>query len=683
MLQNMFPAVFRMMGPRPLARTVLPPSGSVDNTIKSQPREALGSLAAAQKAEREGRLDDAWAHCLVAIGERPFHPDAFVQLASIAAAGGDLEAAQTSLRRAGAMAPQWPLPPRLLDGLGHGSTTPSPMGAASQRRFILPVQTHRLSVCLIVRNEERFLDGCLRSIRALADEILVVDTGSTDRTVDIARSHGAHVDSFAWCNDFSAARNAGLERARGDWVLILDADEELMPEDHDVLLRELRSGSNHLLLRLRCIQELQGRRYQGYVPRLFRNAPGIWFHDTIHESVTQTVSVLCDVWGMELGLSRTRLLHHGYTPEVVQERGKVGRNHALLVRAVADNPGNAYMQMQLGSEYLRMNEEDKAFEHFADAVRLCEDSDRLVPDSVEGLLTLYGTNLLRARRFEETERLLTGRLAGRFPPIAWHRYLRGRARMELGRFSEALEDLLDCHARRAEETLSMVPADLDTPELEFMIGELLGRLDRQPEAERFLREALARDRSCVRYAGATARMISRRGDPVAALGLLLEHLPECSNSIDLWILGGQIAMDGPGLESFAVEWIRDAMAHHPGNPALQILNGAALIQAGMMQEAHLLFESLAGSRQPKVLGGLLFSGISCGNVPLPDLGPQEQRSAILTIVGILQQLHARQRGDLIEGFRRSVGAHAERYPWIAEAFGSTDAADPIPPSQAS
>lgn len=594
-----------------------------------------------------------------------------------------METARVSLRRARAMAPQWPVPSRLLEGLGQGPKTSTPLGTVTPQRFILPAQTHRLSVCLIVRNEERFLGGCLRSIRDLADEILVVDTGSTDRTVEIARSHGAQVDSFAWCNDFSAARNAGLAKARGDWVLILDADEELMPADREVLRSELSAETNHLLLRLRCVQELQGKRYQGYVPRLFRNAPGIWFHDTIHESVTQTVSVLCDVWGMDLGLSRSRLLHHGYTPEVVRERGKVGRNHALLVRAVEDNPGNAYMQMQLGSEYLRMNEEGKAFEHFGNAVRLCEESDRLVPDSVEGLLTLYGTNLLRLRRFEETERLLTGRLAGRFPPIAWHRYLRGRARMELGRFPDALQDLLDCHARRAEETLSMVPADLDTPELEFMIGELFGRLDRLPEAERFFREALAKDGSCVRYVGATARMIARRGDPAAALGLLLEHLPECSNSIDLWILGGQIAMEAPGLEAFAVEWIGDALGHHPNHPTLQILNGAALIQAGMLQEAHLLFGSLAGTRQPKVLGGLLFTGISCGNVPLPDLEPQDQRSVILTIVGILQQLHARQRTDLIDGFRRSVGAHAERYPWIAEAFGGTDGVDAAPPSHGS
>ncbi len=643
-------------------------------------QEALGSLAAAQRAEREGRLDEAWGSCLKAVEERPFHPEAFIQFASIAAAGGDPAAARLALERAKAIAPKWPLPEQLLSGMPVGSRD---VPAERSSRFRLPPRQSRLSVCLIVKNEERFLDACLRSVASVADEILVVDTGSTDRTVEIARSYGARVEFFEWCDDFSAARNAGLELARGDWILVIDADEELAPDDRDVLLGEIRANSNQLLLRLRCVQELKGRNYQGYVPRLFRNAPGIWFHNEIHESVTYPVAHLSKLWAMESGLSRARLIHHGYTPELIQERGKVGRNHALLLKAVEEDPGNAYMQMQLGSEYTRLNELEKAFHHFGLAVDLCADADIGMHDSVEALLTQFATNLVDQRRFEETERLLTGRLAKRFPLTAWQRYLRGRSRMALGRLEDALDDLMNCLERRTEETLWITPGDLETPELEFMIGELFGRLDRQPEAERFLREALARDRSCVRYVGATARMISRRGDPVAALGLLLEHLPECSNSIDLWILGGQIAMDGPGLESFAVEWIRDALGHHPGNPTLQILNGAALIQAGMMQEAHHLFESLAGNRQPKVLGGLLFTGISCGNVPLPDLGPQEQRSAILTIVGILQQLHARQRSDLIEGFRRSVGAHAGQYPWIAEAFGATDAVDPIPPSQAS
>lgn len=644
----------------------------VSNPETTARREALGSLAAAQMAERAGRLDDAWALCLSAVEERPFHPDAFVQMASISAAGGDRETARLSLQRAKSMAPMWALPAQLLEGLGRGPKSNGSIPGRTPPRFVLPARQSRLSVCLIVKNEERFLGKCLRSVEGLADEILVVDTGSTDRTVEIARLHGARVDSFVWCDDFSAARNAGLEQARGDWILILDADEELSPEDHAVLLEAVRGESNHLLWRLRCIQELEGRRYQGYVPRLFRNAPGIWFEDPIHESVTQTVEVLLRIWSMETGLSSARLIHHGNTPEIIQERGKVGRNHALLLRAVSDNPGNAYMQMQLGCEYLRMEQSDKAFHHFGLAVDLCEESGGLFPDSVEALLTQYGSQLVQERRFEETERLLTGRLANQSPLTPWHRYLRGRARMELGRLGEALEDLQDCLARRSAETLWITPGDLETPELEFMIGEVLGRLGRNEDSERFLRQALAKDRTCVRYIGATARMIARRGDPVEALGFLLEHLPEASNSIDLWILGAQIALNAPGLEAFSAEWTRDALGHHPSDTTLQLLCGAALIQAGMIPDAYRLFVGLPDVRQPKVLGGLLFTGIYRGGVRLPDLGPQEQRIAIVSIVGILQQLGARGRADLVAGFRQAVGAYAVQYPWIAEAFGGPD-----------
>lgn len=90
----------------------------------------------------------------------------------------------------------------------------------------------RLSVCMIVRNEKRYLASCLNSIKKVADEIVLVDTGSEDRSADIARIFGAKVSQFQWRDDFSAARNAGLDKAEGDWILILDADELIAEQDH-------------------------------------------------------------------------------------------------------------------------------------------------------------------------------------------------------------------------------------------------------------------------------------------------------------------------------------------------------------------------------------------------------------------------------------------------------------------
>lgn len=96
---------------------------------------------------------------------------------------------------------------------------------------------------MIVKNEERLLSRCLASVRALVDEIVVVDTGSSDRTVEIAESFGAQVYHTAWENDFSKARNLSLKHATKDWILVLDADEELRPDDH-ALVKALTTKPN-------------------------------------------------------------------------------------------------------------------------------------------------------------------------------------------------------------------------------------------------------------------------------------------------------------------------------------------------------------------------------------------------------------------------------------------------------
>src|SRR5258708_38958708 len=97
----------------------------------------------------------------------------------------------------------------------------------------------KLSLCMIVRDEERFLAGALESARGCVDELIVVDTGSQDRTRAIAAEQGARVLDFAWCDDFSAARNVGLEAARGTHILVLDADERLAGRPAQALRRAI------------------------------------------------------------------------------------------------------------------------------------------------------------------------------------------------------------------------------------------------------------------------------------------------------------------------------------------------------------------------------------------------------------------------------------------------------------
>ena len=146
------------------------------------------------------------------------------------------------------------------------------------------MRTLFIGLAMIVRNEAHIIERCLGSVRGLIDTWTIIDTGSTDRTVEIARQHGAHVGHFEWCNDFAAARNASIAPATGDWILFLDADEELSPAEK-IELPSLLIQTQISLYRLPLINTHQGEKSQSYVPRLFRNPPGLMFYGCVHEGV--------------------------------------------------------------------------------------------------------------------------------------------------------------------------------------------------------------------------------------------------------------------------------------------------------------------------------------------------------------------------------------------------------------
>ncbi|MEM1403581.1 MAG: glycosyltransferase family 2 protein [Pseudomonadota bacterium] len=167
----------------------------------------------------------------------------------------------------------------------------------------------RLSLCMIVRDEAFFIEECLEQVRPYVDEIVIVDTGSVDGTREIAERYADCVLDFEWIDDFSAARNFGLDAATGDWLLVLDADERIAAGDYmamreamandsfDGYYLEQRDYSNESLLRGRVSinpEEAYARGYTGYttnkIMRLFRRSNAIRFQSPIHEIVDGTVS---------------------------------------------------------------------------------------------------------------------------------------------------------------------------------------------------------------------------------------------------------------------------------------------------------------------------------------------------------------------------------------------------------
>lgn len=196
----------------------------------------------------------------------------------------------------------------------------------------------RLSACLIARDEEDTLPRCLASLAGVVDEICVLDTGSRDRTADIARQHGAKTGFRAWDQDFSAARNASLELASGDWILQIDADEEIDPTSLEGLRADLENGPPCRLVEVRL---LDGTSHPGTIQlaRLFRRDDRIRFRRPVHESV---VDSLAEARLPPPSPCSLRLIHHGYKPEIVARRDKHQRNLAILRAARDRSKADAY-----------------------------------------------------------------------------------------------------------------------------------------------------------------------------------------------------------------------------------------------------------------------------------------------------------------------------------------------------
>ena len=215
---------------------------------------------------------------------------------------------------------------------------------------VRPINRQTLSLCMIVKNEEAHLSRCLESVKGVTDEIIIVDTGSTDRTLDIARQYGAKVALHRWNDDFAAARNVSLSHATSDWILVLDADEALAEEDKGRLCALLRpDGPTAYLLNIASPVDDSRSRHAviNAFPRLFRSQPEIRFEGRVHEQVSPSIARM----GGSIGPSEIRVHHTGYHGAWVDLPAKRQRNIRLLKRQLTDHPEDPSAQFHLGEVY--------------------------------------------------------------------------------------------------------------------------------------------------------------------------------------------------------------------------------------------------------------------------------------------------------------------------------------------
>jgi tetratricopeptide (TPR) repeat protein len=211
-----------------------------------------------------------------------------------------------------------------------------------------------ISACLIVKDEEANLARCLGSVRHVVDEIVVVDTGSTDRTVEIARQYGARVFHFPWINDFAAARNESLRHVTGDWVLTLDADFFVPRESAHRIVKAVRSGLADAFAYTVRSRAVAGGSLNQLV-FLFKRVPGIRWEGDVHERVLPSLQRL----GLRLSPTDILVEHTGYEDaEILAEKG---RKYLALLEARRDaGEDNPHLHRHLAQSYLSAARYDDA-----------------------------------------------------------------------------------------------------------------------------------------------------------------------------------------------------------------------------------------------------------------------------------------------------------------------------------
>lgn len=225
-----------------------------------------------------------------------------------------------------------------------------------------------ISACMIVKNEEVFLPQCLDSIKDVVDELIIVDTGSTDRTVEIAENYGAKIYHHPWQGSFSEARNHSIKYATCDWILQIDADEKLEEKDINILRGAVRLKQYNSLF-VSLVSEMPTGLSMNYFQRLYRRG-------TAHYEGIVHNQVVCE--GAAL-LTNIRIHHYGYNldPEKMEKKHK--RTQDLLIKQVAENPDFMFARANLVRIYRCQMLWDEAIKSAEEALQLEILQNELIP----------------------------------------------------------------------------------------------------------------------------------------------------------------------------------------------------------------------------------------------------------------------------------------------------------------
>ncbi|MFL0197105.1 glycosyltransferase [Clostridium sp. WILCCON 0269] len=295
-----------------------------------------------------------------------------------------------------------------------------------------------LSLCMIVKNEEKSLKNCLSKVAAFVDEIIIVDTGSTDNTKSIASEFTDKIYDFQWCNDFSKARNYSISKAPGEWILVLDADEVVTDFFRYSVDKFMNNHSNEnkvgRLKRINIMEEaFEGKKYTEWVNRLF-NKRYFYYEGIIHEQVASKDGQNYETERLDITSD-----HIGYTKEVLNRTNKIKRNIDMLKLAISLKTEDPYLYYQLGKSYYQLKDYKTSALYFEKALTF--DLDYYL-EYVSNLVETYGYSLINSERCSDA--LILENVAEIYKNNPDFNFLMGLVYMNNAMFEKAVESFLYC-----------------------------------------------------------------------------------------------------------------------------------------------------------------------------------------------------------------------------------------------
>jgi len=289
---------------------------------------------------------------------------------------------------------------------------------------------------MIVKNEESNLETCLKNVQPFVDQIVVVDTGSSDQTKEIAYQFTNDVYDFVWCDDFSKARNFSLDQATNDWVLILDADEVVVDFDKNACVKSINEHPNQVG-RIKRINPFESNgMIQKYIERVNRvfNKNFYQYEGKIHEQIVRKDQKPYDTFLIDLSAN-----HIGYMKEVVKTTNKLKRNIEMLTKAIESTPTDPYLHYQIGKSYYMEHTYNEAYSSFKRALEIGVD---FTLEYTKDLIESFGYTLIQCQKYSEALEISQYEIYYANSPN--YNFLMGLIYMNNGAFHQAIEFFKKC-----------------------------------------------------------------------------------------------------------------------------------------------------------------------------------------------------------------------------------------------